>query len=72
MDTKFRDEGYAVTLSEEPFGAFLTISKNETVVGQISVGVFSGGLHTAAQIEIRRFVSGELQHITTTDAWLPE
>lgn len=67
MDTSFRDHGYAATLSDEPFGAFLTISKHGTVIGQVAIGVFSGGPHATAQIEIKRFVANELQEITTTD-----
>ncbi len=67
MDTRFRDEGYAVTFSEEPFGAFLTIVKRGEVVGQVVVGIAHGDPHSVATIDVRRFRPHELQHIATAD-----
>lgn len=67
MNSSFRDEGYAATLSEEPFGAFLTILKHGAVIGQIAVGIVHGGPHALATIEIKRFVRHELEHVSTTD-----
>jgi hypothetical protein len=67
MDTRYRERGYAVELVEEAYGAFLTISRNGRIVGEVAVGIFSGGPDTPVQVAVKRFRPHELQKVTVDD-----
>lgn len=67
MDTRYTDRGYSVTLLEEKFGAFLTISRNGKAVGEVSLGIFSGGPDEPVQMIVKRFKPGELPVVKTVD-----
>ena len=67
MDTRYRERGYSVELVEEAYGAYLTISRNGRTVGEVAVGVFSGGADAAVQIAVKRFQPNELRNVTVDD-----
>jgi hypothetical protein len=67
MDSRYRDRGYSATLMEDAYGAFLTIKRNEVVVGEVAVGVFEGGPDEPVSIIIKRFRPNELRKVNEID-----
>jgi hypothetical protein len=44
MDTRYRERGYSVELVEEDHGAYLKISRNGRIVGEVALESFLAGL----------------------------
>ena len=61
MDTRYRERGYSVELFEGAYGACLKISRNGRTVGEVAVGIFSGGPDAPVQVAVKRFRPNELQ-----------
>ena len=67
MDTIYRERGYSVEPVEEAYGACLKISRNRRTVGEVAVGIFSGGSDAPVQVAVKRFRQNELQKVTVDD-----
>ena len=67
MDTRYRERGYSAELVEEAHGAYLKISRNSRTVGEVAVGIFSGGADAPVQVAVKRFQPNELQKVTGHD-----
>jgi hypothetical protein len=59
MDTRYQDKGYSANLTERPFGAFLTIYQKGKIVGEVSVGYFTGGVKASLQVNVVRLHANE-------------
>jgi len=64
-DTRYKDQGYSVKLLEDESGAYLTISRHDTIVAEIAVGFFPGGHERSAQVVVKRFKANELRDVHT-------
>jgi hypothetical protein len=68
MDTRYRERRYSAKLIEQDYGAFLQISRNGVIVGEVAVGIFSGGRDMPVQVAIKRFRPNELREVQILDA----
>jgi hypothetical protein len=67
MDMRYRARGYSAKLTEAEDGAYLTIARNNIVIGEVAVTIFSGGPDTPASILVKRFRRNELRDVTAVD-----
>ena len=49
------------------YGAYLSIRRNGVIVGEVAVGIFSGGPDTPVQVAVKRFRPNELRQVTIAD-----
>jgi hypothetical protein len=67
MDTRYKERGYSATFMEEEHGAYLTIRRNDVIVGEVAVGVHQGGKDEPVQITVKRFRPNELRKVESFD-----
>ena len=67
MDTRYRDSGYSVKLTEAEHGDYLTILRKDAIVGEVAIALSDGGPDTPVQVVVKRFRPHELREVRTVD-----
>jgi hypothetical protein len=66
-DSRCKERGYSASLLEEDHGAYLRIRRGGTIVGDVAIGIFSGGHDAPVRIVIKRFRPDELREVAQVD-----